>query len=76
MTLVKMSLATATVLALAGCVVAPAPGYYGGPAYYSDGPGYYGAPAYSGGVYVAAPGGHRDGDEHGGNRGHDDGYGR
>lgn len=74
MTLLRMSLVAATLLALAGCVVAPAPGYYGGPAYYSDGPGYYGAPAYSGGVYVVAPDGHRDGDEHG--RGHDEGHGR
>jgi hypothetical protein len=72
MTLLRTTLAAATLLALAGCVVAPAPGYYGGPAYYSDGPGYYGAPVYSGGVYVVAPGGHRDGDA----RGHYSGHGR
>ena len=70
MTLLRMSLAAATLLALAGCVVAPAPGYYGGPAYYSDGPGYYSAPAYSGGVYVVAPDGHRDRDDHGRDDGH------
>ena len=31
-----------SLLGLSGCVVAPAPGYYGGPAVYAPGPYYYG----------------------------------
>jgi hypothetical protein len=39
MSIAKMILVSAALLALAGCVVAPGPGYYGGgPAVYVDGP--------------------------------------
>jgi hypothetical protein len=50
MNMVRMTLVAATLAALAGCIIAPAPGHYGGPVYY-DRPEYRGAPAYGGGAY-------------------------
>jgi hypothetical protein len=38
MSIVKMILVSAALLALAGCIVAPGPGYVGGPGVYVDGP--------------------------------------
>jgi hypothetical protein len=46
---ISMVLIAATLTALTGCVIAPTPGYYGGPAY-DDRPEYRGAPAYGGGA--------------------------
>jgi len=65
MNVLKMTVVLASLLMLAGCIVAP----YGGPGYYG-GQGYYGNSGY-GGLYFGGYGEHLDGDRDGGDRGGD-----
>jgi hypothetical protein len=62
MTMLKMTLVAAALLALSGCIVGVGPGYYGGPGYFGGG-GYYEGPHGE-----ACCGGGRGGGEHGGER--------
>lgn len=66
MNILGMTLVTAALLAVAGCVVSPAPGYYGDNGYHGNGSLYYAVPAHNGGPYLGR------GDEF---RGGDHGYG-
>jgi hypothetical protein len=73
MNMFKMTLISAALVALTGCIIAPAPGYDGGPAYY-DRPEYHAAPAYGGGAYFGGfdVQGQRWGGQGGGDRGREE----
>ena len=64
-----MTLITAALLTVTGCVVSPAPGYYGDNGYYGNGSLYYAVPAYNGGPYLGGGDEFRGGDHGYGDRG-------